>query len=199
MKQGAAVFLFLAALAVASCGGEEPVETVRLKVEAAPDYMRPSEADESVESDLSEDAQATVDELRRIIESNSLNQLARFADSEPAFISNFAGASHRTHWDLLRRTGFDPILTLEKLLDGPHGVKMVSGEAWFIWPELAALDPEELQHERLSFSQRARLEELVGESGIAEVRNGDGYPGVRTAIAEDGRWLYFVHETAGEE
>ena len=41
----------------------------------------------------------------------------------------------------------------------------------------------------------ARLRELVGEPGLARIRGGEAYPGVRTAIAEDGDWLYFVHET----
>lgn len=190
--------LVLLGLATA-CGREATQETVRLQVEAAPDYMQPATGDEVISTDLSEEARQTIAELEGIIESNSLSRLSRFADSEPAFLSNFAGASHRTHWDLLRRTGFDPILTLEKLFDGPYGVKSVSGETWYVWPELAALEPEGLQPERLNFSQRARLEELVGEAGIAEIRNGSGYPGVRTAIAEDGRWLYFVHETTSEE
>ena len=100
---------------------------------------------------------------------------------------------------MLRRTGFDPILRLEELLAGPYGTKSVAGETWYVWPALAALEPEELKPERLNFSQRARLEELVGESGIAQIRNGSGYPGIRTAIAQDGRWLYFVHEITGEE
>lgn len=199
MKQGLAILLMALPAGLAACGGEDRSETVRLKVEAAPDYMRPGDGPEQATREISAEAQATIDELQRIIETNSLYQLARFAESEPTFLSNFAGASHREHWDLLRRTGFDPILTLEKLLDGPYGAKMVSGETWYIWPELAALDPAELQPQRLNFSQRARLEELVGDTGIAQIRNGEGYPGVRTAIAEDGRWLYFVHETEGEE
>ena len=52
--------------------------------------------------------------------------------------------------------------------------------------------------ERLSFADRARLLDLVGETGIARIRQGQGYPGVRTAIAEDGRWLYFVHQSEDE-
>ncbi|MGB3625723.1 MAG: hypothetical protein WA989_07840 [Henriciella sp.] len=186
-------------LLAAACNGEDRHERVRLQVEAAPEYMQPPADEDVISTDLSAKAQATIGELEAIIETNSLTRLARFADAEPAFLSNFAGASHRTHWDLLRRTGFDPILTLEKLFDGPYGVKSVSGETWYVWPELAALEPEELQPERLNFSQRARLRELVGEAGIAEIREGSGYPGVRTAIAEDGRWLYFVHETNSEE
>jgi hypothetical protein len=34
---------------------------------------------------------------------------------------------------------------------------------------------------------------------VESIRNGSGYPGVRMAIAADGRWLYYVHETQSEE
>ncbi|HIG24085.1 MAG TPA: hypothetical protein EYG02_14785 [Henriciella marina] len=182
-----------------ACGEENAREKVRLQVEQAPEYMAPSREPIADRTALSAPAQETIGELRAIIESNSLRQLTRLAGSQSGFVSNFAGASHGDHWDLLRRTGFDPILRLEELLDGPYGVKMVAGETWYVWPELAALEPEALLPERLNFSQRARLEELVGEAGIAQVRDGRGYPGIRTAIAEDGRWLYYVHEITGEE
>jgi len=182
-----------------ACGEEDVRETVTLQVEQAPEYMLPSREPEGDRTALSAPAQETIGQLRGIIESNSLRRLTRLAGSQPGFVSNFAGASHGDHWDLLRRTGFDPILRLEELLDGPYGVKMVAGETWYVWPDLAALEPEALLPERLNFSQRARLEELVGEAGIAQVRDGRGYPGIRTAIAEDGRWLYYVHEISGEE
>lgn len=192
-------FALAAAGLLAACDGEPARETVRLKVEKAPDYMRADAERKAEKVELTPEVQETIDELRMIIESNSLTRLARKANAQPGFISNFAGASHRDHWDLLRRTGFDPILQLETLLERPYGTKEVAGETWYIWPDLAALEPDALQPERLNFSQRARLEELVGESGIAEIRAGSGYPGVRTAIAEDGRWLYYVHETESEE
>lgn len=186
-------------LLAAACGQEAPRDTVRVQVEQAPEYMRTNAVAPKTTIALSDAAQETIDELRAIIESNSLSRLARKADSETGFISNFAGATHRTHWDLLRRTGFDPILRMEALLDGPYGTKSVAGETWYIWPDMAAFEPEQLQPERLNFSQRARLLELVGEAGIEQIRAGDGYPGVRMAIAEDGRWLYYVHEIDGEE
>lgn len=184
---------------LAACSGEPARDRVTLRVEEAPDYMQPAGERSSQALVLSDAAIETVAELETIIESNSLRQLSRFAASQPGFISNFAGASHQDHWDLLRRTGFDPILRLEGLLDGPYGVKLVAGETWYVWPALAALELEALQPQRLNFSQRARLEELVGESGIAQIRNGSGYPGIRTAISSDGRWLYFVHEMTSEE
>ncbi len=186
-------------LLAAACGQEAPRDTVRVQVEQAPDYMRTDAVTDKGSVPLTEAAQETIDELRAIIASNSLTRLARKADSQPGFISNFAGATHRTHWDLLRRTGFDPILRMQDLLDGPYGTKSVAGETWYIWPDMAAFEPEQLQPERLNFSQRARLLELVGESGIDQIRDGDGYPGVRMAIADDGRWLYYVHEIDGEE
>ena len=182
-----------------ACGEEDVREMVTLQVEQAPEYMLPSREPKGDRTALSAPAQEMIGQLRGIIESNSLRRLTRLAGSQPGFVSNFAGASHGDHWDLLRRTGFDPILRLEELLDGPYGVKMVAGETWYVWPDLAALEPEALLPERLNFSQRARLEELVGEAGIAQVREGRGYPGIRTAIADDGRWLYYVHEITGEE
>ena len=184
---------------LAACGEENAREKVTLQVEQAPEYMAPSREPIADRTALSAPAQETIRQLRDIIDSNSLRQLTRLAGSQSGFVSNFAGASHGDHWDLLRRTGFDPILRLEELLDGPYGVKMVAGETWYVWPELAALEPEALLPERLNFSQRARLEELVGEAGIAQVRDGRGYPGIRTAVAEDGRWLYYVHVISGEE
>lgn len=191
--------LAVALLVVAGCDGEAPRDSVRLQVEEAPDYMRETGGEQPATPALTGEAQSTVDRLRGIIQTNSLYRLSQFAGSQPGFISNFAGASHRAHWDLLRRTGFDPILRMEDLLDGPYGVREVGGETWYVWPALAALDSSELQPERLSFRQRARLQELVGEAGIERIRNGSGYPGVRMAIASDGRWLYYVHETQSED
>jgi hypothetical protein len=51
---------------------------------------------------------------------------------------------------------------------------------------------------KLSFQDRRRLEELIGEDGIARIRAGEGYPGMRTAIAEDGTWIYYVLGQDGE-
>ena len=119
----------------------------------------------------------------------------RLADAEESFVSNFAGEAHRVHWDLLRRTGFDPVAKLGGLLDGPYGTRQVGDQIWYIWPDFAALEADQLLPERLTFTDRARLRELVGEPGLARIRNGEAYPGVRTAIAGDGDWLYFVHET----
>ena len=195
----ASTVLVLELALLVACEREAPRDTVRLQVEEAPDYMNPDAERDAGAPSLSEEAAATVGTLQTIIESNSIYRLARFADSQPGFISNFAGASHREHWDLLRRTGFDPILRLEDLLEKPYGTRSVGEETWYVWPDLAALDSSELQPERLNFRQRTRLEDLVGDAGVEKIRNGSGYPGVRMAIASDGRWLYYVHETQSEE
>lgn len=146
---------------------------------------------------------STVEEARSDIlaaaRAGSLRRLARLANAQPAFLSNFGGAAHFSHWDLMRRTGFDPNQALIELFDRPYATRMVDEEVWYIWPDLAALDSEALQPERLSFYDRARLIEYVGESGISAIRAGAPYPGIRTAISEDGAWRYFLHESSGEE
>ncbi|MEL6828997.1 MAG: hypothetical protein AAFO63_02560 [Pseudomonadota bacterium] len=189
---------FLAAtFAVAACGGSsDEVPSMTLQVGPAPAIMRP--VDPTVVTPLTPEAEAKIETLRDILDRNSLRRLSNQANDEPAFVSNFANQSHRVHWDLLRRTGFDPLLQLTRLLDGPYATRRVGDQVWYIWPDLAALDAEALEPERLSFSDRARLRELVGDPGIARIRDGQAYPGVRTAIAEDGRWLYFIHQTEDE-
>lgn len=128
----------------------------------------------------------------------SLRRLSRLAESQPAFLSNFGDVPHYRHWDLMRRTGFDPNLTLVELFEKPHAAKQVGDKTWYIWPDLAARSNAELQPERLSFRDEARLEALVGEAGIEAIRAGSPYPGVRTAISETGDWHYFLHEPAKE-
>ncbi|WOR14221.1 hypothetical protein RYZ27_10615 [Hyphomonas sp. FCG-A18] len=193
--------LLASALAMGGLAACQPAEQeaprVRLSVPAAPAITRPAEAEEEV-VELSQAAQDKIMAIREVLARNSLTRLVRLANAEPAFVSNFAGESHRVQWDLLRRTGFDPLARLQDLLDGPYGTRQVGEETWYIWPDLAALDPELLRPERLSFRDRARLRELVGDEGLSKIAEGQGYPGVRTAIAEDGRWLYFVHESEDE-
>jgi hypothetical protein len=189
------ILALVASLTACGDGAEEP-PSLTLQVAPAPAVMRPIDQTEVVV--LTPEVEAKIDTLSAILDRNSLRRLAIQANSEPAFVSNFANQSHRVHWDLLRRTGFDPLMQLERLLDGPYGTRKVGDEVWYIWPDLAALDADALEPERLSFSDRARLRELVGEPGIARIREGQAYPGVRTAIAEDGRWLYFIHQTEDE-
>ncbi len=192
------VSIGLAALCMlAGCGNQDGSPTVRVSVDAAPAVTAPVEPVEEL-APLTPSVDEKIAAIREVLARDSLNRLVRLADAEPNFVSNFAGESHKVHWDLLRRTGFDPLAKLGGLLDGPYGTRQVGDQTWYVWPDLAALSAEDLLPERLAFSDRARLFELVGEPGLERIRAGEGYPGVRTAIAEDGRWLYFVHETAEE-
>lgn len=180
--------------ALAACGDSDGTPRVRMMVNAAPAVTAPVEVEEVI-TPLTEPVEAKIAEIRAILERNSLSRLVRLARAEENFVSNFAGESHRVHWDLLRRTGFDPLMRLGALLDGPYGTRQVGDQVWYIWPDFAARDTEDLMPERLDFADRARLRELVGDTGLDRIRAGENYPGLRTAIADDGRWLYFVHET----
>ena len=186
---GLSTFLILAA-----CGGEDGSPTVRLEVGAAPAVTAPVETETPL-APLSEPVETKIAAIRDVLARDSLSRLVRLANAEENFVSNFAGESHRVHWDLLRRTGFDPLRKLGDLLDGPYGTRQVGNQTWYIWPDFAALDAEDLLPEKLNFTDRARLGALVGEVGLERIRAGEAYPGVRTAIAQDGDWLYFVHET----
>ena len=195
-----AVLAIILAIAVSACSGDEAADspTVRIKVAAAPVAFEVDPVEEPVLEPLSEAVQAKIADIRATIARNSLARFSRLADAEPSFVSNFSGQSNRVHWDLLRRTGFDPLTQMEGLLNGPYGTRKVGDQMWYIWPDLAALDPEDLKPERLSFADRARLRDLIGVQGLQRVREGQFYPGIRTAIAEDGRWLYFIHEAEDE-
>jgi hypothetical protein len=182
---------------LAACGGDDGTPRVRVAVDAAPAVTAPIEVEQTLRP-LTPEVEAKVVEIRAVLERNSMSRLVRLANAEDSFISNFAGESHRVHWDLLRRTGFDPLLRLGALLDGPYGTLQVGDQTWYVWPDFAALETEDLVPARLDFADRARLRELVGDVGLERIRTGESYPGIRTAIAEDGRWLYFVHETVEE-
>lgn len=185
-------------LLLAACGPAEPEEAL---VSGPPQphesLTRPPQAPEPAE--LSPQAAARRDEILRHAERGALRSLARLADGQDGFISNFGGQSHFEYWDLLRRTGVDPNRKLRELFEQPPGAREVDGETWFVWPDLAAKDVRDLIPEKLTFVERRRLSELVGEDGIARIRAGEGYPGMRTAISEDGRWVYFVLAQDGEE
>ena len=185
------------ALLVTACGSSERSPTVRLAVSAAPAVTAPIEVKEEVQA-LTPEVSTKISEIRTVLERDSLNRLVVLASSEANFVSNLAGEPHKVHWDLLRRTGFDPLHRLDDLLDGPYGTRQVGDETWYIWPDFAALEAEDLLPEKLDYTDRARLSALVGSPGLARIRAGQDYPGIRTAIAEDGRWLYFVHETTEE-
>ncbi len=149
--------------------------------------------------EVSADAGKTRDELIREATRGSLRGLGVIAARNPDFRSNIGGQSHDRFWDLLRRTGVDPNRKLRDLFEQPAGLREVDGQRWYVWPDLAAKDAAELIPEKLTFQDRRRLEELIGADGIAKIRAGEGYPGMRTAIAEDGTWIYFVLGQDGEE
>lgn len=142
---------------------------------------------------------ATRETILDAVEARSLRRLGRFAESQDAFLSNLGNDDHYTHWYLMRATGFDVLRKLDDLFDQPYGVRMVGTETWFVWPDVATLDREPLVLETLSFSDRARLTELIGEEGIEAMERGEPYPGIRTAIAENGGWRYFLHENGMKE
>lgn len=132
--------------------------------------------------------------ILEVTERDSLRRFARLADASEGFASNFASVDHFDHWSLLRRTGVDPLREIEGLFEQPHGRREIGSEIWFIWPDFAAMTPYDLFPERLNFQDRARLKTLVGEEGMAQIRAGSPYPGFRTAISAEGRWVYYLHE-----
>ncbi|MBD3771344.1 MAG: hypothetical protein IE925_14520 [Rhodobacterales bacterium] len=142
---------------------------------------------------------ATRDEMLTYAQRGSLSGLSRLARENEGFVSNLGGEEHREYWDLMRRIGVDPNRKLRALMELPVGVREVDGVKWYVWPDLAAKNAEDLIPEKLSFRDRKRLQDLVGEDGIAKIRDGKGYPGMRTAITEDGHWVYFVLGQDGEE
>ena len=183
-----------AALALAGCsqGSDAPEPAI-------PDESLTQSPQPAAQVEITQTVSATRDLLLKYAAQGSLTKLARLADQSDGFISNFNGQPHQEFWDLLRRTGLDPNLKLRELLGQAPGLRVVDGERWYVWPALAARDANELIPEKLSFQDRKQLRELIGEDGIALIRAGKGYPGMRTAIAEDGRWVYFVLGLDGEE
>lgn len=148
---------------------------------------------------LSEAALAKQAEILEMTGRDSLRRFARLADASDGFISNFAHSDHYGHWSLLRRTGVDPMRQIERLFELRHAERKVGDETWYIWPDFAAMKPADLLPERLDFQDRARLLELVGEEGVANIRAGEGYTGIRTAISASGRWIYYLHDTDQSE
>lgn len=149
--------------------------------------------------ELTEDAEKMKAAILREAERGALRSLGRLASRQEGFVSNVGGQDHYEFWDLLRRTGVDPNRKIRELFEGPPGKREVDGQTWFVWPDIAAKEARDLIPEKLTFVERRRLRELVGEDGIARIRAGEGYPGMRTAISADGRWVYFVLGQDGED
>jgi len=187
----------VAALLLAACSQAEP-EVVMVLPPVPDDHLAQApQAPPPVE--ISDAAAATRDALLKEASRGSLKGLAKIAAGNPDFRSNLGGQDHLQFWDLLRRTGVDPNRKLRDLFEQPPGLREVDGERWYVWPDLAARDAADLIPEKLIFQDRRRLEDLIHEDGIAKIRAGEGYPGMRTAISEEGVWIYFVLGQDGEE
>lgn len=187
----------LGLLALAACSQAEPEVVVPLPPVQDDRFTEAPEAPAPIE--INKAAARTRDELLKHATRGSLRGLAEVANRNPDFKSNLGGQSHDRFWDLLRRTGVDPNRKLRELFEQPAGLREIDGERWYVWPDLAAKDAADLIPEKLDFQERRRLEELIGEDGIARIRAGEGYPGIRTAISEEGTWIYFVLGQDGEE
>ena len=188
------VWLLAGACVLTACFGqpEEPVRPV-------PDPSLTQPPQEAPEVSLTSEVENARDALIRYANAGSLRGLSRTAAETDNFLSNFGGQDHLEFWNLMRRIGIDPNVKLRELFQLPVGVREVDGERWYVWPDLAARDAADLIPEKLTFKERARLKALIGEEGIARIRAGEGYPGMRTAIADDGRWIYFVLGADAEE
>lgn len=183
---------------LAACSPAAPAKAPLAGPPVPPESLtRPPQPPEPVE--LTPQAEAMKAAILREAERGALRSLARLADGQEGFMSNVGGRDHFEFWDLLRRTGVDPNRKLRDLLEGPPGKREIDGEIWFVWPDIAAKDVRDLIPEKLTFVERRRLRELIGEDGIARIRAGEGYPGMRTAISAEGRWVYFVLGQDGEE
>ncbi|MFN4225617.1 MAG: hypothetical protein ACK4HR_04810 [Hyphomonas sp.] len=193
----ASLALLAIAGVLAGCSPAEPEVVVPLPPLPDERLAQPPQPPPPVE--VSEAALRTRDDLLREAGKGSLRGLAGIAARNPDFRSNVGGQDHLQFWDLLRRTGIDPNRKLRELLEQPPGVREIDGQRWYVWPDLAARDASDLIPEKLSFEDRRRLELLIREDGVARIRRGEGYPGMRTAIAEDGTWIYFVLGLDGEE
>ncbi len=185
---------------LAGCGGAgEPAGAPVRPLPPPPDERLVTDPAPEPLPELPAAVSATRDAILEAAEARSLRRLARLADAQPAFLSNLGNVDHYEHWYLMRATGFDVPRELEALFAEPYGVRRVGQETWFVWPDLATLQGGPLVLERLSFRDRARLKTLIGETGIEALRAGEPYPGIRTAIAEDGGWRYFLHENGLKE
>lgn len=192
---GSLLVAFVTAIIVACAPANEPPPE---RQQAAPPE-RTSSAEPERTTDLSPEAANTLADIRALIETGSLRQLGRYADRYPGFTSNFGSDSHFDYWYLLRRTGVEPLDQLSDIFDQPHGDILVGDKRWHIWPDFAALPENARNPARMSLEDRTRLLSLIGEQAAFEMRGGAPYPGVRTAISEDGRWIYWLFETGDQD
>lgn len=180
---------------ISGCGndGGRQTESLRVRVTAAPTVTRPVTRP-LVRPALTTEVLAQIVFLKAIIQADLRSRPVRAAQPEPAFVSNSIHQLHRAHRDGLRRSGIDPPDQLGLVSDGPYGRRQWGDETAYVWPDLVAPGADDPMPELLSFSGRARLRTLVGEVELTGIGPGQGYPGAHTAIAKDGRWLYFPHQ-----
>lgn len=185
----AAALVAVSLMVPGACGGSGPNEE---RLDESAERPVSSVSREMPPTELTEAALATRDRIIEVAETRSQRRLARLASEFEGFQSNFGGADHFAYWYNRRRMGSSPNEAIVAIFDEPFAVREVGEEYWYIWPDLATIDPEGFTLEQLSFRDRARLEQLIGERGVGALLQGEPYPGYRTAITSSGRWVYFV-------
>ena len=188
--------LFSALMAmIASCDLSDEIDERRAEATPTPAEEITELPEESSDMEaLPEAVAAKRDEILSVLERDSVRQMVYLADDYEDFRSNYGDLSHYEHWYILRRAGIDPVAATQQILNEPYGVKDFGVEIYYIWPAFAARTPEELSNDRLTFSERARLLDLIGEDGIARLAAGESYPGFRLAIRQDGTWGYLLQD-----
>ncbi|MAP95303.1 MAG: hypothetical protein CMK07_10170 [Ponticaulis sp.] len=189
------LLLPLLLVSLAACDLSEKIDTQPLREASstpAPVVEDGAESDDI--NALPEAVMAKRDEILTVLEMDSIRRLVNLADEYDAFRSNYGDLRHYDHWYILKRAGIDPILATKIILAEPYGVKDFGAEKYYIWPAFAARSVEDLDFSRLSFSERVRLQELLGEDGLARLQAGESYPGFRLAIRQDGTWVYLLQD-----
>lgn len=197
IRKGLTICFGLAALAcLQACDLSDKIDTQRPKAAeetALAEVEQPTEESTDIEA-LPEAVAAKRDEILAVLDNDSIRRLVNLANKYEGFRSNYGDIRHYDHWYILKRAGIDPIIATRKILSEPYGVKDFGAEKYYIWPAFAARQPEELDFGRLSFSERARLQDLIGEDGIERLKKGEAYPGFRLAIRQDGAWVYLLQD-----
>ena len=184
----------IAMLTACDLSGQIDREPNRETVTPLPETDRaPTEESADIEA-LPEAVAAKRDEIIGVLEQDSIRRLVNLAEQYPDFRSNYGEIRHYDHWYILKRAGIDPVIATQKILSEPYGVKDFGAEKYYIWPAFAARAPEELDFSRLSFAERASLQELIGEDGLERLKAGETYPGFRLAIRQDGTWVYLLQD-----
>lgn len=96
------------------------------------------------------------------------------------------GSDLVTHWSRLEATGEEPMRLLVGILRGTL-VTIVRESEEYMFPSAAGFDVWEDVPE----SVRATLLDFYTSDDLAEFAAAEVYQGYRTAIDEEGRWLYF--------